>query len=65
MIDPKIGQNQHYRESCPLGGKYNDGEKNCKNLKLEKNIVKDTGVWKHLETVENNTDIALKNIDLN
>ena len=63
MINPKIGQNQHYRVSCPLGRRY--GDKNCKSLKLEKNIVKDTGVWKHLETVENNTDIALKNIDLN
>ena len=63
MINPKIGQNQHYRVSCPLGRRY--GDKNCKSLKLEKNIVKDTGVWKHLETVENNTDNALKNIDLN
>ena len=63
MINPKIGQNQHYRVSCPMGRRY--GDKNCKSLKLEKNIVKDTGVWKHLETVENNTDIALKNIDLN
>ena len=64
IINPKIGQTQHYRESCPLGGKYNDGERNCENLKLEKNIVKDTGVWKHLETVVNNTDTALKNINL-
>ena len=63
MINPKIGQNQHYRVSCPLGRRY--GDKNCKSLKLEKNIVQDTGVWKHLATVVNNTDTALKNIDLN
>ena len=62
MINPKIGQNHHYRVSCPLGRRY--GDKNCKSLKLEKNIVKDTGVWKHLETVVNNTDTALKNINL-
>ena len=61
IIDPKIGQNQHYRVSCPMGRRY--GDKNCKSLKLEKNIVKDTGVWKHLETVVKNTHTALKNIN--
>ena len=57
MINPKIGQNHHYRVSCPL-------DVNCKSLELEKKIVKDTGVWKHLEIVKINTDTALKNINL-
>ena len=62
MVSPKVGHNQHYRVNCPLGRNY--GDKNCENLKLEEYIVKDTGVWKHLETVVKNTNSALKNISL-
>ena len=63
LVSPSIGQMHHYREICPLGRSY--GDENCKKLKLKKNIVKDTGVWRHLETVVNNINIALKKINLN
>ena len=63
LVNPKIGQMHHYREICPLGRSY--GDKNCKKLELKKNIVKDTGVWRHLDTVVSNVNMALKKINLN
>ena len=57
IIDPKIGQNQHYRESCPLGGKYNDGEKNCENLNELKEEI--TWVWTDLNLDKNLATVKL------
>ena len=63
VVNTKIGQLHHYRRSCPLGRNY--GDENCEKLKHPENIVKDTEVWTHLETVIKNTNIALKSIHLN
>ena len=57
-VNPKIGQLQHYRKSCPMGKKF-VLEKCDKNTK---NPVLDTGVWRYLETVIENSKIALENI---
>ena len=61
---PKIewANTHHYRRDCPTY-KYFNGIEKCKEF--ETNTVKDTRVWRHLKTVVNKTNIALKNIFLN
>ena len=65
MLNTTIGKNHHYRKSCPLTTNRRFGEKNCEKLKLKEYFVKDVGIWKHLETVVKNTNIALRNIEFN
>ena len=64
LVNPKIGHTHHYREICP-GDRRSYGDKNCAKIKLKKNIVKDIGVWRHLETVVSNVNMALKEINFN
>lgn len=54
----ELANSQHYRKDCPTIKYYN--EKKCE--KFEKNIVMDTTVWRHLDTVIKKTNIALHNI---
>ena len=51
---------QHYRKDC-ASNKFS--QKKCDELKAT--TIKDTRVWRHLETVKENTNIVLQNITLN
>ena len=51
---------QHYRKDC-ASNKFS--QKKCEELKAT--TIKDTRVWRHLETVKENTNIVLQNITLN
>ena len=57
QVDQKYGQLQHYRKDCAK----KMSRKQCDKLKT--NIVKDSRVLRHLETVIQETNIALKNIN--
>ena len=62
MVNTTIGQSNHYRKSCPVRANGRFG-KNCEKLKHKEYVVKDIGIWKHLETVVKHTNIALRNIE--
>ena len=51
--DPQLAQSQHYRKGC-------EGHKLCEES--QETLVKDTRVWRHLETVINKADFAFKNV---
>ena len=56
--EEELANSQHYRKDCPTI-KYFD-KKKCDEF--EANTVKDTTVWRHLDTVIEKTNIALQNI---
>ena len=56
-IEEQIANSQHYRKDC-APNKFNNVS--CDNLKAT--TIQDTRVWRHLETVIKNTNIALQNI---
>ena len=53
IVDPNLAQTNHYRKGCV-------SQKLCDESK--ENLVKDTRVWRHLQTVINNTNFAFENI---
>ena len=55
-IDPNLAQSHHYRKGC-------EGKALCDES--QETLVKDTRVWRNLETVINNTNFAFENIFLN
>ena len=55
-----VANTQHYRKGC-ASNKFSN--KKCDELKAT--TIKDTRVWRHLETVKENTNIVLQNITLN
>ena len=55
-----VANTQHYRRDC---ASHKFSKKRCDELKT--NTIKDTRVWRHLETVKENTNIVLQNITLN
>ena len=55
-----IANSQHYRKDC-APNKFNNVSCN----KLKATTIQDTRVWRHLETVIKNTNIALQNIIFN
>ena len=55
MVTTKVAQLQHYRKSCQK-----KVETKCEKI----NHVRDTRIWRHLETVVENMNMALKNIIL-
>ena len=55
----KAANTQHYRKDCAT---HKFSKKRCDELKAT--TIKDPRVWKHLETVIENTNIALQNITL-
>ena len=57
VVDTSRAHTQHYRQTCP------DTLKKVCNRMFKQNVVKDTRVWKHLETVLTNTKNALEKID--
>ena len=57
-VDTEVGHLQHYRKGCP-----DIGDGLCGNLKLAEYMVKDTRVWRHLDTILKNTNLALKSIN--
>ena len=59
-VDPKIAQSHHYRKDCHTRNTV-QLERLCAKT-LEGPVVKDTRALRHLKTVIQNTDIALKNI---
>ena len=56
-VAPSMAHSQHYRADCP-----GSLRKKCQ-LTFRDHIVKDARVWRHLETVVKNTNIALENIE--
>ena len=57
IANPKIAQSHHYRKDC-----HTRKLKDHRCAKSQESSVKDTRVLRHLKTVKQNTDIALKNI---
>ena len=55
-----VANTQHYRKGC-ASNKFS--KKECDELKAT--TIKDTRVWRHLETVKENTNNVLQNITLN
>ena len=55
-----IANSQHYRKDC-ASNKFN----NVQCDKLKATTIQDTRVWRHLETVMKNTNIAFQNIIFN
>ena len=54
-VDPQLAQSQHYRKGCRR-------QKLCEDS--PETLVKDTRVWRNLETVINEANFAFKNIFL-
>ena len=54
-VDPQLAQSQHYRKGCRR-------QKLCEDS--PETLVKDTRVWRNLETVINEANVAFKNIFL-
>ena len=52
-VDPYLAQSHHYRKGC-------EGQKLCDES--QDTFVKDTRVWRHLETVIDSTNFAFENI---
>ena len=52
LVDPNLAQSHHYRNGC--------SQKQCDEW--QETLVKDTRVWRNLETVINNTNFAFENI---
>ena len=57
LVEPGLAHTQHYRSSCPQGV-----SEECQT-RYRDHVVTDTRVWRHLDTVVKNTNIALENID--
>ena len=55
-----LANTQHYRKDC---ASHKFSKKRCDELKAT--TIKDTRVWKHLDTVIENTNIVLQNIAIN
>ena len=53
IVTTEVAQLQHYRKSC---------QKKVKTECEQINHVKDTRIWRHLETIVKNMNIALNNI---
>ena len=59
-FEEELANTHHYRKDC---ASHKFSKKKCDELKAT--TIKDTRVWRHLETVIENTNIALQNIILN